>query len=70
MATTIKAGPEMPSDEYSTPSHVDSCGLFDLDQTKTLQRSNFYAPNVRLGMERTRHLHRLTLSGVEHDYCP
>jgi len=44
MATTIKAGPEMPSDEYSTPSHVDSCGLFDLDQTKTLQRSNFYAP--------------------------
>ena len=53
-----------------TPSHVDSCGLFDLDQTKTLQRSNFYAPNVRLGMERTLHLHRLTLSGVEHDHCP
>src|SRR5262249_55182406 len=26
-------------------THHDSCGLFDLDQTKTLQRSNFYAPN-------------------------
>jgi len=50
--------------------HMSVRAAFLIWIKQKLQRSNFYAPNVRLGMERTRHLHRLTLSGAEHDYCP
>jgi len=51
--------------------HIGSCGLFDLDQTKTLQCSNFYASRVRFGMKRKcRSRGWCPLSGVEHYHCP